>query len=216
MVRLHAAALVDDAGVDEACEQVDDARAADADRLRTGDGHDLGGLTVGGDLDALDGAGHRLHAVADLVTLECRAGGAARHGDAAVVREGDLGVGADVDRHARPLLGDKARGGDHGQCVRADEPGDGRREVHAAVGVHVDAELTRLVGERLGGGRGERSLAEADGRQAQGEVMHRRVPHHRHVADVLRMDILALVQRLEVRVDATPDGLREGRRRVVL
>ena len=181
-----------------------------------GDGRDLGGLAGGVDLDALDGAGHGLHAVADLVALEGGAGGAAGHGDAAVVGEGDLGVGADVDRHARPLLGREARGGDHGEGVRADEPGDGRREVHAAVRVHVDAELTRAQRERLGRGGRERRLAEADGREAEGEVVHRRVAHHRHVADVVGVDVLALVERRQVRVDALAHGGGQQRRLVVL
>ena len=143
VVSLQAPALVDHAGLHEAGEQVDDAGAADAD----GPAPAMVSMSVaspsGVDRDALDGARHGLHAVLDLVALEGGAGGAARDRDAAVVREGDLGVGADVDGHARPLLGGEARGGDHGQRVRADEPGDGRREVHAAVRVHVDAELTR-------------------------------------------------------------------------
>ena len=93
------------------------------------------------DVHALDGAGDGLHAVADLVALEGGAGGAAGHRHAAVVDQRDLGVGADVDGHGRTLLAGQPRGGDDGQRVRADEAGDGRREVHAAVRVHVEAEL---------------------------------------------------------------------------
>ena len=143
---------------------------------------------------ALDGAGDGLHAVADLVALEGGAGGAARDGHAAVVGQRDLGVGADVDGHARPLLAGEARGGDDGQGVRADEAGDGRREVHAAVRVHVDAELARAQRERLGRGRRERRLPEADRREAEGQVVHRRVADHGHVADVVGVDVLALVR----------------------
>ena len=69
------------------------------------------------DGDALDGPGHGLHAVLDLVALEGRARSAARHGDAAVVHQGDLGVGADVDGHRGLALAGQMGGGDHGQGV---------------------------------------------------------------------------------------------------
>ena len=156
---------------------------------------DVRGVAVPGDAHALDGAGHGLHAVADLVALEGGPGGAARDRHAAVVSQRDLGVGADVDGHGRTLLAGQPRGGDDGQRVRADEAGDGRREVHAAVRVHVEAELTRAQRERLGRGRRERRLPETDRREAERQMMHGGVAHHGHVADVIGCDALALVQR---------------------
>src|SRR5665811_2523214 len=138
-VRLHAAAPVYDAGVDQPGEQVDHAGAADADGLGSGDRLDVGGVAVPGDAHALDGAGDGLHAVADLVALEGGPGGAAGDRHATFVGERDLGVGADVDGHGRALLAGELRSGDDGQRVRADEAGDGRRKVHAAVRVHVEA-----------------------------------------------------------------------------
>ena len=82
--------------------------------------------------------------------------------------------------------------------------------------VHVDAELTRAQRERLGRRRGERRLAEADGREAESEVVHRRVADDGHVADVVGVDLLALVEHGQVRVDAAADGRREGGRLAVL
>ncbi len=179
-------------------------------------------LAVGVDRDALDGAFDGLHAAGDLIALEGRARGAARHDDAAVVRQGDLGVGADVDGHARRLRAGQARGGDHGQAVGAHEAGDGRREVHAALGVHGEAELRGAQRERRRQRRGEGGAAEADRREAEGQVMHGRVADHRHVVEVARRDRLALAELAEQLVDAAArrpaqvveasvvDGLREA------
>ena len=152
----------------------------------------------------------------DLVALEGGAGGAAGDRHAAVVGQRDLGVGADVDGHARTLLAGQPRGGDDGQRIRADEAGDRRREVHAAVRVHVEAELTRAQRERLGRGRRERRLPEADRRQAERQMMHGGVADDGHVADVVGVDALALVEQLQVGVDAFAHGLGEGGRVVVL
>ena len=118
----------------DAGQQVHHAGAADAHRPVAGDGLDVDRLALGRDAHALDGAGDGLHAVADLVALEGGAGGAARHGDAAVLDQGDLGVGADVDGHGRALLVREARGGDDGERVRADEAGDGRRKCTPPLG----------------------------------------------------------------------------------
>ena len=146
----------------EAGEQVDDPGAADAERRLAGDGPDVDGLAGRRDAHALDGAGHRLHAVLDLVALEGGTRGAARDGHAAVVSQRDLRVGADVDGHGRALLAHQVGGGDHGQRIRADEAGDGRREVHAGLRVDRHAELRGAQRHRLGDARRERGGAQAD------------------------------------------------------
>ncbi len=144
--------------------------------------------------------------MSDLVALEGRTRGAARHGHLTVVHERDLGVRADVDGERRPALAGQSSGGDHGERVGADEAGDRRREVHAALGVHVDAEVGAAHRDGLGRDRRVRRRAQALGRQAQGQMVHRRVADHGHVVEVARRDALPLVERAEALVDAGARG----------
>ena len=126
-------------------------------------------LAVGAERDALDRALDGLHAAGDLVALEGRARGAARDDRPrpSWTRAISVLVPMSIARRGVVDCG-QARGGDHGQAVRADEAGDRRREVDAGLGVHGEAELGGAQGERRGRGRREGRSAETDGRDAPG------------------------------------------------
>ena len=137
---------VDEAGLGEGGDRVDQAGAAQA---RGGGVADDGELefAVAGDLDRLDGAVGGAHAAADGGALE---GGAGRSGGGeqpVAAAEDDLAVGADVDEQA-----------------------DARVAVHAAgqqaggdVAAHVGAERRKDHGAGLRMGRTPRSRARTSG-----------------------------------------------------
>ncbi len=180
-------------------------------------------LAVGGDGDALDRPLDGLHAAGDLIALEGRPRGAARHDDPTAVGQGDLGVGADVDGQRRRRRAGQTGGRDHGQTVGAHEAGDRRREVHAALGVHGEAELGGAQRHRRRQRRGEGGAAQPDRRDAESQVVHGGVADHRHVVEVARRDRLTLAELAKQLVDASArrpaqiveasvvDGLREPR-----
>src|SRR5262249_62381865 len=100
LLDLNQTRRVDDAGVEQAGQQVDEPRAADAERRRLTDGVDVDVVVHGGAIDGAEGAAHP---VTDLRALERRPG-RRRAGEKARARpEHHLTVRPDVDGAAGAL-----------------------------------------------------------------------------------------------------------------
>ena len=213
---LQAAAGVDDAGGDEAGQQVDHARAADAQRLAAADGAQVAGLAVGVDGDALDGPLDGLHAAGDLIALEGRAGGAARHHHPPVADQGDLGVGADVDGHRRRRRRARRVAATTARQSEPTKPaiGGGKCTPPSGFMAKPSSAARSVTGAASAGAKG--APPRPDRRDAEGQVVHGRVAHHRHVVEVARRDRLARAQPAQQLVHAVagrPAQLVAGVRR---
>ncbi len=105
------ALLVDHAVQIHLGEDVDHARAADADGLRVADDAEVHLVRFRVDLDLFDGPFHGAHAELDAAPLEGGARRARRGHEPVLVPEHDLAVRADVDeeRDLRPACGSATR-----------------------------------------------------------------------------------------------------------
>ena len=113
------------------------------------------------DPHALDRAGRRPLAAADLGALEGRAGRARGGEQPVAVAEDDLGVRADVDDEGRPGRPVRRLGQDDAGRVRADVAGDARQDVDAGAGVGLIPSSAAVV-------RTARSVASANGAEPSG------------------------------------------------
>ena len=140
----EAPGVVEQAGVDELGDRVDEARAAHPDRLDVADHLEVERVAV--DLDALDRAVGGPHPAVDLGGLEGRTGGR-RRGQHAVDRaQRDLAVGADVDEQPQPPVAGQAGGEHAGDDVAADVGAQRGEHVRRGARVHGDAEVGRPHG----------------------------------------------------------------------
>ncbi len=140
--------------------------------------------------DGLDRPRRGAHAVADVGTLE---GGAGRaRGRREVAHPGpaqhDLRVGADVHAELDRVDPVEVRSQDHGDVVGAHEAADVGQHVDACIGRHPQAKVAGADVGRRRHRRHERRQGELAGRQAQQEVVHRRVAHDAAVGHLVARD----------------------------
>ena len=183
----EAPGMVEQSGVDELGDRVDEARPAHADRLDVSDHLEV--EPVGVDRDALDGSVGGSHAAFDLGRLERRAGGGGRREHAVDGPQRDLAVGADVDEQPQPPVARQAGGEHAGDDVAPDVGAQRREHVRRRPRVHVDAEVGGPRGRELVRRHGERRHRERLGIDPERDLHHRDVAAHRDLVDLARRHV---------------------------
>ncbi len=182
----------------ELVHQLEQPRAGHPHRRLTGDGGQRQPLAV--DLGRGDGAIHGARATGNEHTFESRPGGGGGDQDALPIRDQHLPVGAQVDRHHRPLGLIVAKIGQAGQRVRADKAADQGRQRDARPGWEDPAEQMGGIRQRLPPQRLERLGRQGVDRQVRQQVMHGHIAHHRDVLDALQQ-ALGQLERVDRLVD---------------
>ena len=179
---------------DELGDGVDEARAAEPDRLHVADHRQLD-LAVD-DLHAFDRPVGSTHAAADLRRFERRAGRRGRRQRAGGRPEHDLGVRADVDEEPQALVERQPGGEDAGHDVGPDVGAEGREEHGRSALVHPHAEVGGGCRRQLPRGDRERRHRERLGVDPERELDHRDVPGDDDLVDLGGVDIRLLADLL--------------------
>ena len=95
--------------------------------------------------------------------------------------EGDLGIGADIQRQGGALRLVGFRRQDHRDMVGADVPGDIGRQIDIRPGVQLQSQVAGAQVERLAGSRHVGGMPELFDRQPGEQVVHGRVAHHHRI-----------------------------------
>ena len=187
LVRHEPARGVEQPGPHELGRRIDEARAANAERLGVPD--DLELQRVVGDADDLDRPVRGPHPAADLCRLERRARRRCRANQPLGRAERDLAVGAHVDEQPQALVTIHAGGEQSRDDVTADVRAEGGKDICPGEGMEAEAGLGgRQVGVRPRG-HDERRDAEGLGVDAEGQRGHGRVPRERDLVDLFRLDV---------------------------
>ena len=192
---------IQDPGVEQLGDRIDDAAAAEADGLlvRLADDAERRLHRLGIDDAGLDRAVRCAHAAGDVAALEGRACRAGARDHEVAVAEDDLAVRAEVDEQGQLVAVPEHAGERTGGDIAADIGADVRRKADGGVRMGGQAEVVHAQAVPVEEGGDIRLHADGIGLHADEQVVHRRVAGNAQAHDARGRQLGILTQGLHQR-----------------